>query len=45
MDQITRKLMTLHKALHPRVDIDTPRKEKGSLISIEDCLDASIQGL
>ena len=30
MDQITRKLITLHKALHPRDDVDrlyVPRKE------------------
>ena len=41
MDQRTRKLMTMHKALHPRDDIDrlcVSRKEGGrGLASIEDC--------
>ena len=45
MDQ--RKLMTMHKALHPRDDVDrlyVPRKEWGrELASIEDSIDASIQ--
>ena len=49
MDQRTRKLMTMHKALHPRDDVDrlyVPRKEGGSgLASIEDSLGASIQRL
>ena len=49
MDQRTRKLMTMHKALHPRDDVDrlyVSRKEGGSwLASIEDCIDASIQRL
>ena len=44
-----RKLMTMHKALHPRDDIDTlyvSRKEGGrGLASIEDSIDASIQRL
>ena len=39
--------MTMHKALHPRDDIDrlhVPRKEGGrGLTSIEDSVDASIQ--
>ena len=35
MDQRTRKLMTMHKALHPRDDVD----------SIEDNVEASIQRL
>ena len=43
----TRKLMTMHKALHPRDDVDrlyVPRKEGGSgLASIEDGVDTSIQ--
>ena len=46
MDQRTRKLMTMHKALHPR-DLDRlyiPRKEGGrGLTSIEDSVDTSIQ--
>ena len=41
MDQRTRKLMTMHKALHARDDADrryVPRKEGGrGLASIEDC--------
>ena len=49
MDQRTRKLMTMHKALHPRDDIDrlfVSRKEGGrGLASIEDSVDASIQRL
>ena len=46
MDQRTRKLMTMHKALHLRDDVDrlyTSRKEGGrGLASIEDNVDASI---
>ena len=49
MDQRTRKLMTMHKALHPRDDVDRLyvfRKEEGrGLASIEDPVDASIQRL
>ena len=49
MDQRTRKLMTMHNALHPRDDVDIlyiPRKEGGRrLASIKDSVDASIQRL
>ena len=49
MDQRTRKLLTLHKALHPRDDVDKLylcRKVGGrGLTSIEDTVDASIQRL
>ena len=49
MAQRTRKLMTMHKALHPRDDVDrlyVSRKEGGrGLASIEDGVDASIQRL
>ena len=49
MDQRTRKLMTIHKALHPRDDVYrlyVSRKEGGrGLTSIEDSVDASIQQL
>ena len=49
MDQRTRKLMTMHKALHPRDDVDrlyVPGKEGGTgLASIEDRVDISIQQL
>ena len=49
MDQRTRKQMTMHKALHPRDDVDRlyiSRKEGGrGLASIEDSVDASIQRL
>ena len=49
MDQRTRKLMTMHKALHPRNDVDrlyVPRKEEGrGFASIEDSVDTSIQRL
>ena len=44
MDQRIRKLMTMHKALHPRDDVDrlyVPRKERGrGFASIEDSVDA-----
>ena len=47
MDQGTRKLMTMHKALHPGDDVDrlyVPRKERGKgLASIEENVDTSIQ--
>ena len=46
MDQRTRKLMIMHKALPPRDDVDrlyVSRKEGGrGLASIEDSIDASI---
>ena len=49
MDQRTRKVMTMHKALHPRDDVDrlyVYRKEGGrGLASIEDTVDSSIQRL
>ena len=51
MDQRTRKLMTMHKALHPRDDVDRlciSREEGGwgrGLASIEDNVDASIRRL
>ena len=45
IDQRTRKLMTMHKALHPRDDVNrlyVSRKEGGrGLASIEDSVDAS----
>ena len=47
MNQRTRKLMTMHKALHPRNDADglyISRKEEGrGLTSIEESVDTSIQ--
>ena len=49
MDQRTKNLMTMHKPLHPRHDVDklyVSRKEGGRrLASIEDSVDASIQQL
>ena len=49
MDQRTRKLMTMHNALHPRDDVDrlyvSRKKEGRGLASIEDSVDASIQRL
>ena len=49
MDQRTRKLMTMHKALHLRDDVDwlyVSRKEGGrGLASIEDSVDGSIKRL
>ena len=47
MDQRIRKLMTIHKALHPRDDVDrlhVSRKEEGRrLASIKDSVDASLR--
>ena len=49
MDPRTRKLMTMHKALHPRDDVDrlyVSRKDAGrGFANIEDSVDASIQRL
>ena len=49
MNQRTRKLMTMHKALHSRDDVDrlyVSRKEGGrGLTSTEDSIDALIQRL
>ena len=49
MDQRTRKLLTMHKALHPRDNVDglyISRWESGrGLASTEDSMDASIQRL
>ena len=49
MDQRTRKLMTMHKVLHARGDVDrlyvSRKEEGGGLASIEDSVDASIQRL
>ena len=49
IDQRTRKLMIMHKALHLRDDVNrlyVPRKEGGrGLASIEDSIDTSIQRL
>ena len=49
IDQRTRKLMTMHKALHPRDDKDrlyVSRKEGGrGLANIEDCVETTIQQL
>ena len=49
MDKRTRKLMTMHKALHPRDDVDRLHvswKERGrEFASIEDSADALIQWL
>ena len=49
MDQRTRKLMIMHKALHPRDDVDrlylSRREGERRLAGIEDSVDASIQRL
>ena len=49
MDQRTRKLMTMHKALHPRDDVDrlyVSRKQGGrGLASIEDYIEKHERGL
>ena len=47
LDQRTRKLMTMHKALHPRDDVDrlyiSRKEEERGLTSIEDSVHASIK--
>ena len=47
IDRKTRKLFTIHGALHPKSDVDRlyiPRKEGGrGLISIEDCVELAIE--
>ena len=49
MDQRTRKLMTMHKTLHPRDDVDrlyvSRRKGRRGLANIEDSVDTSLQRL
>ena len=49
MEQRTRKLMTMHMALHPRDDVDrlyvSRKKGERGLAKIEDTVDASIQRL
>ena len=49
MDRMTRKMMTMHKALHPRDSVCRlylPRKEGGrGLIAVEDCIDLAKLGL
>ena len=49
MNQRTRKLMTMHKALHPRDDVDrvyvSRKEERRGFAGIKDSVDASIQRL
>ena len=49
MKQRTRKHMTMHKALHPRDDVDRPicikKGRRNKIASTEDSVDASIQRL
>ena len=48
IDQRTNMLMTIHKALHLREDIDSicqEKEEEEDLGKIEDCMDMSIQEL
>ena len=49
MDQSTRKLMTMHKVLHPIDDIDklyvSRKKGRRGVASIADSVDSSIQSL
>ena len=49
IDRKTRKLFTVHEALHAKSDVERlyiPRKEGGrGLISTEDCLELAIRGL
>ena len=49
IDRRTRKLLTMHKAFHPKDDVDrlyVGRKDAGrGLISIEECAENSVLGL
>ena len=49
MDTKTRKLFTIHRALHPRASVARlylPRKEGGrGLLSVEDCVELECRGL
>ena len=49
MDRMKRKMLTMHKALHPRDSVCTlylPRKTGGrGLIAVEDCIDLAKLGL
>ena len=49
MDEKTRKLMTIRKALLPKNDRDrlygSRKEERRGIASIEDCVDASIREL
>ena len=49
MDRHTRKLMTMHKALHPKSDVDRlyiSRRDGGrGLVSVEDAIETAIRGL
>ena len=48
MDLKIRKLITMHKAIHLRHDVDrlyVSRKGRRKLAVIKDCVDASMQGL
>ena len=48
IDRKTRKLFTIYRALHPKLDVDRlyiPRKEGEGLIFIEDCVELVIRGL
>ena len=49
IDRKSRKLVTMHGALHPKSDVDRlyiPRKEGGrDLISTEDCVELAIRDL
>ena len=49
MDRMTRKMLTMHKALHPRDSVCRlylPRKKDGrGLIAVEDCIDFAKFGL
>ena len=49
LDRKTRKMMTIHRALHPRANVNrlyAPRKEGGKgMISIEDCVNIESRAL
>ena len=48
IDRKTRKLFTIYRALHPKLDVDRlyiPRKEGEGLIFIKDCVELVIRGL
>ena len=49
MDQKTRKLIAIHKVLHPRGDVNrlyvSSKEERRRIASIEDCVDTSMRRL
>ena len=45
MDENTRKLITIHQAMHPKDDINRLKKEPENSLALSISFDAAIQGL